>query len=130
MKKTGAGDGQAADEAEAEDNQRQIQGRASMAESKLADLIAEEVTGIEAKWLGGAKPWFVALIQAAKNPNLTDAEFEKFIEARAVRVPEELAPLLKPEAVATALEQFMGAAAVNGAIKGYLARESGKGLKS
>ena len=107
-----------------------VLGKASMAESKLADLIAEEVTGIEAKWLGGAKPWFVALIQAAKNPALTDEEFERFLEARAARVPQELAPLLKPEAVATAMEQFMGAAAVNGAVKAYLARMDGKGLKN
>ncbi|MBN8245887.1 MAG: DUF935 family protein [Verrucomicrobia bacterium] len=99
------------------------------AQRKLAEQIAEDATGIERKWLGGTLPWFRALVDAARDPKLTDAEFEALLVAKAKRVPEELAPLLDTDAVREAMEKNMGAAVVNGAVRGWLQRPVGKKRK-
>lgn len=99
--------------------------QAASADQKLAVAVAESITGIEAKWLGGAIPWFQRLVQAAGDPNLTDAQFLDLIERAQARLPDEVAPLLRPDAVARGLEAAMGAACVNGAVQGHLARRKG-----
>lgn len=95
----------------------------SAAQRRLADKVAEDVTGVAAEWLGGARPWFVRLVAAARNPKISDDEFTTMVERAAREVPDQLAPLLKPEALARALEAAMGASMVNGAVRGYLDRE-------
>lgn len=100
---------------------------AASAQEKLADAVAEDVTGVEAVWLRGARPWFRRLIDAAQNPRITDEEFVSIVDRARKNVPEELAPALVPEAIAASLEAAMGAACVNGAITGYLARRPKEG---
>jgi phage gp29-like protein len=95
---------------------------AMAAQDRLMDRMLEDISGIEAKWLQGAKPWLKELILAAENPALSDEQFAALLEAKRDKVPEELAPLLKPEAVARALEAYMGAACVNGALSGAAKR--------
>lgn len=93
------------------------------AQRKLAVAVAESVTGVEAKWLGGAVPWFQALILAAENPKVTDAEFDRLLTHAQNALPEELAPLLNTKALADAMTANMGAAVLNGALGGWLARK-------
>jgi len=100
--------------------------QASDAQQRLAERIAEDTTGIERRWLGGAVPWFAKLVQAAQDPRVTDGEFARLLEAKAANLPEELAPLLDPESLAEAMRRHMGAAVVNGAVQGFLARNPAK----
>jgi phage gp29-like protein len=93
------------------------------AQRKLAVAVAESVTGVEAKWLGGAVPWFQALILAAESPKVTDAEFDRLLTHAQNALPEELAPLLDTTALADAMTANMGAAVLNGALGGWLARK-------
>lgn len=99
--------------------------QASSADERLAAAIAESVTGIEARWLGGAMPWFKRLVQAAGDPRMSDTEFLALIERAQDRLPDELAPLLRPDVVARAMEANMGSACVNGAVQGYIKRKGG-----
>jgi len=98
-------------------------GGQSPADRKLADAVAESVTGIEAQWLGGARPWFAHMIAAARSETVTDAEFLQLIERAQRHLPEQIAPLLNTKALALAMEKNMGAAMVNGAVQGWLARK-------
>ena len=99
------------------------------AQRKLADRVAEDATGIERKWLGGAMPWLRSLVAAAKDPKMSDDDFAALLEDKAKRVPDELAPLLDTEALRAAMEKNMGAAVVNGAVRGWLQRSAGKRRK-
>ncbi len=94
--------------------------KASDAQKKLADRIAEDVTGIEKKWLGGAKPWFAKLVTAAQDPGITDAEFQEILQARAANVPDELGALIDSQSLAEAMQANMGAAVVNGAVRSWM----------
>lgn len=98
-------------------------GAPSHADIKLADAVAESITGIEAQWLKGARPWFQRMVAAAQNQNTTDAEFIALIERAQRHLPDEIAPLLDTRSLALAMEKAMGAAAVNGAVQGYLDRK-------
>jgi phage gp29-like protein len=91
------------------------------ATDKLVDNVLEDLTGIEAKWLGGVKPFFVHLVQAAQNDQLSDAEFVRVLERARSQMPE-LFRRLDHDAVAHALEGALGSAVVNGAVKGAMAR--------
>lgn len=107
-------------------SQKPIAAKESAAQRKLAAAVAESVTGVEEKWLGGAVPWFQALIAAAESPTVTDAEFERLLVHTQNSLPEQLAPLLNTDALAEAMTANMGAAVVNGAIGGWLARRKRK----
>lgn len=96
------------------------------ADRKLADAVMESLTGVQAEWLGGARPYFVQLIQAAQSTKISDAEFVRLLEAAAKNVTSELAPLLNTEALAGALDAAMGAAVVNGAVQGWMKRKPKK----
>jgi hypothetical protein len=96
-----------------------------VATEKLIERVLEDLTGVEAEWLGGAKPWFNRLIQLAQDPMVSDAQFTAAIESARNNIPQHLAPLLKPDAVARALEGAMGAACVNGAVRGFAKRKIG-----
>jgi hypothetical protein len=90
--------------------------------AKLANRVMEDLTGVSARWLSGAAPWFEKLIRAAQDPAVSDAEFEQLIVRAKASIPDELARHLKPQVVADALEAAMGASMVNGAVAGYLGR--------
>ncbi|MCW5556616.1 MAG: DUF935 family protein [Verrucomicrobiae bacterium] len=95
------------------------------AQRKLVDQIAEDSTGVERKWLGGTRKWFRALIMAAQNPDLPEEDFIALLEAKEKSVTEELAPLINTAALAEAMEKNMGAAVVNGAVRGWMTRSVG-----
>ncbi len=96
----------------------------SAAQRDLADAVLADVTKVQAEWLGGARPWFQRLIAAAGDPGITDTEFMQMVARARAAVPEQLGPLLTPDAVADALEKAMGASCINGAIAGHLRRSS------
>lgn len=96
--------------------------QAAAADERLAQSVAESVTGVQATWLRGALPWFRRLVAAAKDPNVTDGEFTALLIRAQRNLPDDLAPLLNTEALAKAMEANMGAAMVNGAVQGWLRR--------
>jgi phage gp29-like protein len=96
--------------------------QAKDATDKLVDNVLEDLTGIEAKWLAGVKPVFVALVQAAQNKELSDADFLRAVEEAHRRMPE-LFPKMDHEAIADHLEASLGSGVVNGAIKGAMKRK-------
>lgn len=96
--------------------------QAQSAQDRLAAHVAESVTGVSAEWLGGALPYFRQLVGIAENPDVSDAEFVAFVDRARRGLPQDVAPYLRPQAVAEALEDAMGASLVNGAVAGYLGR--------
>lgn len=95
--------------------------KASDATGKLVDNVLEQLTGVEAKWLAGVKPFFLDLVNKAQNEEVTDEQFIHAL-ARAQRELPELFNRLDHDAVADALEAAMGAAAVNGATQAAMRR--------
>lgn len=96
---------------------------AGTAQEQLAETIAESITGVQARWLGGAVPWFIRLIKAAEDPEMSEQEFGRLLDRTARQLPSELAPLLDTDSLAKAMEAHMGAAVVNGALAGWDAKE-------
>lgn len=86
---------------------------AKSANERLVDHVLEDLTGVQARWLGPVKPFFAQLLEYAKNDNVTDAELMRTIEAAANTMPE-LASSLNTEAVRAALEKGMTSALFNG----------------
>lgn len=95
---------------------------ASDATSKIVDAALEHLTGVEARWLGGVKPFFHQLIAAAQSQHVTDADFVRLLAQARQQLPE-LFNRLKPAELAAALEHAMSAAVVNGAVTGSLKRK-------
>ncbi len=89
----------------------------------LAAQVAEDVTGVAARWLKGALPWFKRLIAAAEDPDVSDAEFERLVERARQNLPDELGALLDTESLAGAMEKAMGAGVVNGYVLATLRRK-------
>ncbi len=98
--------------------------QAKSAQEKLAERVLEDLTGVEAKWLAGAKPFFRRLVALAQSKHVTDGDFIEALE-RAQRQIPDLFDKLDPRAVQDALERAMGAAVVNGAVAGFLKRGGG-----
>jgi phage gp29-like protein len=93
------------------------------AAGQLADNLLEDLTGVQARWLGGMKPVFVRLVQAAQAGTISDEDFIVAVE-RAHRQFPELFRHLDTMVLADRLEREMGAAAVNGAVRGYMERHA------
>lgn len=109
---------------ETKENPEQTAMRAQQqATEKLTENVLEDLTGVEAKWLGGVKPYFRRLVAAALSRNVTDAEFVAVLERAQKEMPELFAHM-RHEAVASALEKAMGAACANGAVRGAMGRKS------
>jgi phage gp29-like protein len=93
----------------------------SAATEKLSNNVLENLTGVEAKWLGGVKPYFRRLCATALSSQVTDAEFIATLEKARKEMPE-LFNKLDGKALAKAMEDAMGAAVVNGAVRGAMKR--------
>ncbi|MHB8520720.1 MAG: phage portal protein family protein [Limisphaerales bacterium] len=93
------------------------------ATGQLTDHVLENLTGVQARWLGGLKPHFHKLIQAALSNSVSDAQFIAVIE-RAQKEMPELFQSLDRASLAKVMEETMAAACVNGAVKGYLHRHA------
>ncbi|MHC1762913.1 MAG: DUF935 family protein [Verrucomicrobiia bacterium] len=92
---------------------------------KLVANVLEDLTGVEAKWLGGVKPFFRDLIEAARDAKLSDAQFIAVLERAQKNMPE-LFGKLNLQALQDSLEAAMGAACVNGAVQGFMRRRPKK----
>jgi phage gp29-like protein len=97
--------------------------QAKSAQEQLADRVLEDLTGVEPQWLGAVKPVFHRLIAAAKSGAVSDAEFVSTLE-RAQREMPELFGRLGVGDLQSAMENAMGAAVVNGAVRGALKRKA------
>ena len=91
------------------------------ATDRIVDNVLENIAPVEARWLGGVKPFFARLVELAKDGTVSDQEFISAIEAARREMPE-LFDKLDHKALADALEAAMGAAAVNGAVQGFMKR--------
>lgn len=90
---------------------------AKLSRNKLRNRVLEDLTGVEAKWLGPVKPFFDQLLAYAENDNVTDAELIATIEASAKAMPE-LFGKMDTKVLADDLERAMTSALVNGVSKG------------
>jgi phage gp29-like protein len=99
---------------------------AKSATDQLIDHVLENLTGVQARWLGGVKPYFRGLIAAAQNENLTDDQFVRVLEQARAQLPELFAQL-DHRALEEALEAAMGSAMVNGAVQGATRRRLKRG---
>lgn len=96
--------------------------QAKDATDKIVDHALENLTGVQARWLGGVRPHFEELITLAQNQTITDAQFIAALE-KANRQMPELFGRLKPSALAEALNNAMSSALVNGAARGAMQRK-------
>jgi phage gp29-like protein len=94
---------------------------AAAAMDKLTNNVMENLTGVQARWLSGVKPYFRELIAAAKNGDLSDRQFIATLERAQKHFPELFNKLDRTH-LAQALEKAMGAAAINGAVGAYMRR--------
>jgi hypothetical protein len=89
--------------------------------AKLMDRVLENLTGVEAKWLAGVRPFFEQLLAKAEDPNLSSADFARALEKAARQMPE-LFDKLDSDHLAQAFEEAMSTSLVNGAVRGYMDR--------
>jgi hypothetical protein len=98
---------------------------AKSASEQLAENVLEDLTGVQAKWLGGIKPEFQRLTALALSSKVSDAEFLHAVETSQRHFPE-LFKKLDTATLQSAMEKAMGTALVNGVAKGVMARGAGK----
>jgi phage gp29-like protein len=91
--------------------------QAKDATDKVVDHVLENLTGVEAKWLGVVKPIFARLVAAAQDGKVSDAQFVQVLEQAQQQMPE-LFRAMDHNALEDALYKSMSAAVVNGALKG------------
>lgn len=103
--------------------------RAKDATDKLTANVLENLTGVEERWLGGVKPFFVQLVDMAQSEHVTDAEFVRTLESaleKGSTVFPELFAKLDMAALMEAMSDAMGPALINGVAKGILERGAAK----
>lgn len=94
---------------------------AADATAKLVDNVLENLTGVEARWLGGLKPTFHRLIALAQSDRVSDADFVAALAKASKEMPELFAKM-DADALADAFNTAMSTAVVNGAVAGALQR--------
>jgi phage gp29-like protein len=90
---------------------------------QLIDRGLEELTGVQARWLAGVKPIFQSLVAKAKDDTISDADFVTALAKAKDRIPE-LFDTMDARVLADWFERSMGAAVVNGAVRGALERRT------
>jgi phage gp29-like protein len=98
------------------------------ASARVVDHVLENLTGVEAKWLGALKAPCHRLIALAQAGNVTDADFIAALETFQRELPG-LFDKLDHAALASAMETAMAAGVVNGAVQGALARRANGGKR-
>lgn len=93
-----------------------VNARRAVERDRLADAVLERLSGVAADWLRPVRPVFSNLIAKALDTTITDADFIKALESAQKSMPE-LFEKLDADSLARAMEEAMGAAAVNGAVK-------------
>lgn len=93
-------------------------------QDETTDALIESVSGVEARWLGGLRPYYRELILMAENA-ASEEEFglalQAAIEKSVERFPELFARM-DVEFLADRIEGLLGAGAANGAVRGALRR--------
>lgn len=99
--------------------------QAKSAQDRLVESVLEDLTSVEARWLGGVKPFFRDLVRKFEDQSVSDADLiATLVKARA-QMPE-LFEKLDIQHLAGAMEAAMGTACVNGAVRGFLKRGTGR----
>ena len=95
----------------------------------IVNHVMENITGVEAKWLGSVAPFFMDLVARAKSDRVSDADLIAAIAKAQKQIPE-LFHHLDHQALATAIENAMAASAVNGVARGFMDRNSKLKIKN
>ena len=93
------------------------------ADGKLAEAVAESVTGIQAKYLAAVRPWLLQLVRAAQDPMTSEEDLLAMVSRARRNLPAELLPRFDTQSLALAMERNMGAAMVNGVLAGWAERK-------
>lgn len=99
--------------------------RAQDATDKVVDAALEDLTGVQAKWLGGVKPFFRELIAAAGHEAISDAELIRALNRAQAYMPE-LFGRLDHKALEDSLFNAMSAGVANGVAQGFMQRRNSK----
>jgi phage gp29-like protein len=92
------------------------------ATDQLIDRALENLSGVQAKWLGGVRPHFQSLMAKAADLNgVSDEEFIAAVEKFQRDMPE-LFRKLQPQHLENALYDAMSAGVLNGALQGHMKR--------
>jgi hypothetical protein len=113
------------DPAEDEDEIQNREAAMTEATDKLVNNVLEELTGVQAKWLAGVKPYFERLIRAGKDTSISDEQFIALCNRAKEHFPELFKDLDTP-ALQKAMERAMGSAAANGIAHGAMTRKVAK----
>jgi hypothetical protein len=89
----------------------------SKATEELARAVAENLSGVEQKWLAPVVPIFQDLLTKAQDTTMSDASLVAYVQQLQAEIPE-LFDLLNTSDLVEAMEAAMGAAMVNGASDG------------
>jgi phage gp29-like protein len=106
-----------------EDRDARASLRAKNATDKVVDAALEDLTGVEARWLGAVKPIFGELVMLAQSETVTDAQFIRALERAQKELPDLFARM-DHRALENALYDAMSAGLVNGATKGFMDRRT------
>lgn len=99
--------------------------QARSAQEKLVENVLEDLTAVEARWLGGVKPFFRDLVRKAEEESVSDADLVDTLVKAKAQMPE-LFEKLDTQHLADAMEAAMGAACLNGAVAGHMKRGTGR----
>ena len=89
----------------------------------IVNAALEQLTGVQAKWLDGVKPFFHELLVKAKSAAVSDADFIQALAKAQKQIPE-LFGKMDHHSLATAINDAMSAAAVNGVARGAMERKA------
>jgi phage gp29-like protein len=108
------------DPADAPANARLVTAKSS-SEDKLIDNVLESLTHVQARWLAGVRPFFVQLLEHARNENVTDVQLADTLQ-HAAKIMPELFGKLETKDLEKAFFDSMSASLVNGAALGFMQR--------
>lgn len=96
---------------------------AKSATDQIIDRALENLSGVQAKWLGGVRPHFQSLMAQAADDTISDEEFIAAVEKFQRDMPELFAAL-QPQHLENALYDAMSAGVLNGALAGHMKRRA------
>jgi phage gp29-like protein len=82
---------------------------------RLVDMVLGGLTDVKLQWLSGVRPYFEALIRAARSGEVTDKQFLNTVTAARRQMPE-LFNKLDTETLKTALEESISAGLLSGTV--------------
>jgi phage gp29-like protein len=98
-------------------------------DSRLVDNALADATGIAPRWLGAVRPIFEELVAKAKDGSVNDADFISAVMKAQAKLPDVFGRM-DHKALERVIEGTLGAAVVNGAVRGAMERHVRTATKS